>query len=151
MEGISLSYGDFRGTVSQAMPLLKNAMTRADTLKKKEALAELKNTEKQLKNLVPGQRYPFVIYHNWVVNTPLETGIADAEKGVAALQTARKYENPFGVYVTGIDKIRRTGQYHIEIKKKNIFLSRCCDDNSYRCTGCCSGKLWNGRRCLALP
>ncbi len=117
---LSQSYGDFRGTVSQAIPLLKNAMTRADTLKKQEALVELKNTEKQLKNLIPGQRYPFVIYHNWVVNTPLETGIADVEKGMAALQTARKYENPFGVYVTGIDKTDEPDSIILKSRKKTF-------------------------------
>jgi glycogen debranching enzyme len=116
----SQSYGDFRGTVSQAKPLLKNAITRADTLKKKEALAELKITEKQIKNLVPGRQYPFVIYHNWVVNTPLETGIADAEKGVAALQTARKYENPFGVYVSGIDRSEEPDSIILKSRKKTF-------------------------------
>jgi hypothetical protein len=99
---------------------VKNAMTRADTLKKHGALAELKNTEKQIKNIAPGQRYPFVIYHNWVVNTPLETGIADAEKGVAALQTARKYENPFGVYVTGIDKSEEPDSIILKSRKKTF-------------------------------
>ena len=117
---LSLSYGDFRGTVSQAIPLLKNAMIRADTLKKYGAVAELRNTEKQMKNFTPGQRYPFVIYHNWVVNTPLETGIADVEKGVAALQTVRKYENPFGVYVTGIDKTEEPDSIILKSRKKTF-------------------------------
>jgi glycogen debranching enzyme len=117
---LSQSFGDFRGTVSQATPLLKSAMTRADTLKKPGALAELKNTEKQMKNLASGKTYPFVIYHNWVVNTPLETGIADVEKGVAALQTARKYENPFGVYVTGIDKTEEPDSIILRSRKKTF-------------------------------
>jgi glycogen debranching enzyme len=117
---LSHSYGDFRGTITQVRPLLRDVMTRADTLKKFGALSELKNTEKQLKNLAPGQRYPFVIYHNWVVNTPLETGIADAEKGAAALQTARKYENPFGVYVTGIDKSEEPDSIILKSREKTF-------------------------------
>lgn len=117
---LSQSYGDFRGTVAQARPLLKNALTRADTLKKPGAVAELKNTEKQFEDFTAGQRYPFVIYHNWVVNTPLETDIADVEKGVAALQTVRKYENPFGVYVTGIDKSEEPDSIILNSRKKTF-------------------------------
>ena len=48
------------------------------------------------------QAYAF--YHNWVVNTPLEIGAADPEKARLALETGKKFVNPFGVYVTGIDR-----------------------------------------------
>ena len=51
----------------------------------------------------------FVLHHNWVVNTPMETGVADPEKAQIALQTARKYTNPYGVFVTGIDRDESAG------------------------------------------
>ncbi len=54
------------------------------------------------------------------MNTPLETGIADAEKGVAALHTARKFENPFGVYVTGIDKSEEPDSIILKSRKKTF-------------------------------
>jgi glycogen debranching enzyme len=98
------SFGDFRGTVAEAKPILKGAIIRADTLRKPLAIAELKEAEKQLSKYRAIQQIPFVIYRNWVVNTPLETGVADFDKGKAALETAKKYENPYGVYVTGIDR-----------------------------------------------
>jgi len=44
------------------------------------------------------------VFHNWVVNTPMEMGIADTDKALAALDKAKKYVNPFGVFVTGIDR-----------------------------------------------
>jgi hypothetical protein len=44
------------------------------------------------------------MYHNWVVNTPMETGIADKEKALKALNTAWKFTNPYGMFVTGIDR-----------------------------------------------
>ena len=47
---------------------------------------------------------PFVLHHNWVVNTPMEMGIADSVKALTALDTAKKFTNPFGVFVTGIDR-----------------------------------------------
>jgi glycogen debranching enzyme len=112
------SFGDFRGTVAEAKPILEAALIRADTMQKPWAVAELKETEKQIRKYSSGQRFPFVIYHNWVVNTPLETGIADPEKGVAALQTARRYENPFGVFVTGIDKTEEPDSVVLQMRKK---------------------------------
>jgi hypothetical protein len=112
------SFGDFRGTVAEAKPILEAASIRADTMRKPLAVAELKETEKQMGKYTSGQRYPFVIYHNWVVNTPLETGIADPDKGVAALQTAKRYENPFGVFVTGIDKTEEPDSVVLQMRKK---------------------------------
>jgi glycogen debranching enzyme len=112
------SFGDFRGTVAEAKPVLQAAIIRADTLGKPWAVAELKETERQLKKYLPGQQVPHVVYHNWVVNTPLETGIADPEKGKAALQTAKKYENPFGVFVTGIDRTEEADSVVLKSRKK---------------------------------
>ena len=39
-----------------------------------------------------------------MVNTPLETGNADREKALKALETAQEYQNRFGMFVTGIDR-----------------------------------------------
>jgi glycogen debranching enzyme len=114
------SFGDFRGTVAEAKPILKGAMIRADTLKKPWVIAELKETEKQFSNHSAIQQIPFVIYRNWVVNTPLETGVADFDKGKAALETAKKYENPYGVYVTGIDRTEEPDSLVLNSRKKTF-------------------------------
>jgi glycogen debranching enzyme len=98
------SYADFIGTVEDALPLLDAAIIRADTLKKPWAVAELKATKAKLSTLPKNQKQGFVLYHNWVVNTPMETGIANPEKAKIALATAKKYTNPFGTFVTGIDR-----------------------------------------------
>jgi glycogen debranching enzyme len=98
------SYADFIGTVEEALPLLEAAIIRADTLKKPWAVAELKATRAKLSTLPKNQKQGFVLYHNWVVNTPMETGIATPEKAKIALATAKKYTNPFGTFVTGIDR-----------------------------------------------
>jgi glycogen debranching enzyme len=112
------SFGDFRGTVAEAKPILKGAIIRADTLKKPWIVAELKETEKQLGKYQAGEQIPLIIYRNWVVNTPLETGVADFEKGKAALETAKKYENPYGVYVTGIDRTEEPDSIVLKSRKK---------------------------------
>ncbi len=112
------SFGDFIGTVEQATPVLEAALTRSDTLGKTWAVAELKNTQKQMTKYKKGKPMPHVIYHNWVVNTPLETGIADMEKAKAARLKAKTYENPYGVFVTGIDRTEEDDSIVLKSRKK---------------------------------
>jgi glycogen debranching enzyme len=114
------SFGDFRGTTEEAMPILEAALVRSDTLDKSWAVAELKETQKQMKKYKSDKRSPHVIYHNWVVNTPLETGIADPEKALAALKKAKTYENPFGVFVTGIDRTNEPDSVVLKSRKKTF-------------------------------
>lgn len=112
------SFGDFRGTVAEAKPILNAALIRSDTLGKSWAVDELKATQRRMKALSGNQSMPHVIYHNWVVNTPMETGIADMAKGQAALQKAKSYENPFGTYVTGIDRTDEPDSIVLKSRKK---------------------------------
>jgi len=98
------SYADFIGTAEEALKLIDGAIIRADTLNKPWAAEELEATKTKLSTLPRDQKQGFVLYHNWVVNTPMEVGIADPEKAQIALETGRKYTNPFGVFVTGIDR-----------------------------------------------
>ncbi len=97
------SYADFIGTKGEALHLIDAAIIRADTLNKPWAVAELKKSRKKL-STSGNQKQGFVIFHNWVVNTPMEMGIAEPEKAVRALEKGRKFVNPFGVFVTGIDR-----------------------------------------------
>lgn len=103
------SYADFIGTPQQAIHLIDGAIIRADTLKKPWAVTELKATKAKLKTLPPNQKQGMVLYHNYVVNTPMATGIADSAKAKLALQTANRFVNPFGVFVTGIDRDESAG------------------------------------------
>ena len=98
------SYADFIGTAEEALHLIDDAIIRADTLNKPWAVEELKATKAKLSTLPKDKKQGFVLYHNWVVNTPMETGVADPEKAKIALATAKKYTNPFGTFVTGIDR-----------------------------------------------
>ena len=98
------SYADFIGTAKDADHLIDGAIIRADTLNKPWAVEELKATQKQVRSFDPKKKQGFVLYHNWVVNTPMEMGIADPDKAIRALNTGSKYVNPFGVFVTGIDR-----------------------------------------------
>ncbi|MGA9591212.1 MAG: glycogen debranching protein [Salegentibacter sp.] len=115
------SYADFIGTEQQALRLIEDAIVRADTLQKPWAVSELKNTrEKILKQPSEGEK-AFVLYHNWVVNTPMEMNIADQEKAEKALRTAEKFLNPFGLFVTGIDRDESAGKDEGSFKGSKVF------------------------------
>ncbi|HMF71023.1 MAG TPA: hypothetical protein VK616_06090, partial [Flavitalea sp.] len=68
-----------------------------------------KRTKEKLAGYPTNTRKGFVMHHNWVVNTPMETGVADTTKAILALETAKKFTNPFGMFVTGIDRDETAG------------------------------------------
>lgn len=115
------SYADFIGTDKQALHLIEDAIVRADTLDKPWAVEELKATMKAIKKNPSKKARPFVLHHNWVVNTPMEMGIADNDKAQKALKTAEKFVNPFGVFVTGIDRDDSAGSDDGSFKGSKIF------------------------------
>lgn len=115
------SYADFIGTDEQALHLIDDAIIRADTLDKPWAIAELEETKKSIKMNPSRELRPFVMHHNWVVNTPMEVQIADKEKAIKALKTAEKFVNPFGVFVTGIDRDASAGSDDGTFKGSKIF------------------------------
>ncbi len=115
------SYGDFIGRKDQALQLIEDAIVRADTLNKPWAVAELKTTKEAIENNSITTPRPYVVHHNWVVNTPMEVGIAPPYKALKALNTAEKFVNPFGVFVTGIDRDESAGLDDGSFKGSKIF------------------------------
>ncbi|OQD41546.1 glycogen debranching protein [Croceivirga radicis] len=103
------SYADFIGTDMQAQHLIEDAIVRADTLNKPWSVKELQSLSEYIKDHPSKKARPFVLHHNWVVNTPMEVGLADSTKALKALETAKKYRNPFGMFVTGIDRDNSAG------------------------------------------
>ncbi|WKV13389.1 glycogen debranching protein [Marivirga harenae] len=98
------SYADFRATKSEAIKLTEAAIIRADSIEKPWSVIELETTLDTIKSMEISGPSPFVVHHNWIVNTPMEVGAADQEKATAALATAEKYRSRFGIFVTGIDR-----------------------------------------------
>ena len=115
------AYADVRGTPSQAVSLIEDAIQRAKGLNKPWAVAELEETKKiALKDILRSMpdvdqeswsptSYPYSIHHNWIVNTPMEVGFAPEEYALKALDKAAQYTNPFGMFVTGIDRDESAG------------------------------------------
>ena len=115
------SYADFIGTDAQALTLIEDALVRADTLNKPWAVEELKATRQEILKNPSNKARPFVLYHNWVVNTPMEMGIADSTKAITALDNAKKFTNPFGVFVTGIDRDESAGEDEGSFQGSKVF------------------------------
>ena len=115
------SFGDFIADDAHAIDLLDKAIVRADTLRKPWSVDELMQTKKHITQNPSKQDRPFVLHHNWVVNTPMEMGIADPAKAQQALETARKFVNPFGVFVTGIDRDETAGKELGSFKGSKLF------------------------------
>ncbi len=115
------SYADFIGTDEQALHLIEAAIIRADTLKKPWAVEELRSTKASILKNPSTKPRPFVLHHNWVVNTPMEMKIADNEKALKALKTAETFVNPFGVFVTGIDRDESAGSDDGSFKGSKAF------------------------------
>jgi len=115
------SYADFIGSDSQALKLIDDAIVRADTLNKPWAVEELKATRDEILRHPSTTDRPFVMHHNWVVNTPMEVGLADKEKALEALSTAEQFVNPFGVFVTGIDRDASAGSDEGSFQGSKIF------------------------------
>ncbi|APG59400.1 glycogen debranching protein [Christiangramia salexigens] len=115
------SYADFIGTDAQALRLIDDAITRADTLNKPWSVTELKNTKEFINQNPSDSARPFVLHHNWVVNTPMEMNIADPDKAKIALKTAETYTNPFGVFVTGIDRDESSVSDAASFKGSKVF------------------------------
>ncbi|MEN8789530.1 MAG: glycogen debranching protein [Flavobacteriaceae bacterium] len=115
------SYADFIGTDKQALHLIEDAIVRADTLHKPWAVEELEETKNAIRRNPSAKARPFVLHHNWVVNTPMEMQIADDDKAIKALNTAERFVNPFGVFVTGIDRDESAGSDEGSFKGSKVF------------------------------
>src|SRR5690606_18665359 len=92
-----------------------------DTLNKPWAVEELKATKQQILDNPSEKPRPFVLHHNWVVNTPMEMGIADSTKAITALDNAKKFTNSFGMFVTGIDRDESAGKDFGSFKGSKVF------------------------------
>lgn len=104
----SNSYADFRASRAETLELIDDAIVRADTINKPWAVDELERVKSQVGRLRDNRVQGFVVHHNWVVNTPMELGIADSAKAEKALKTGEQYASKYGMYVTGIDRDEST-------------------------------------------
>ncbi|MCY7423315.1 MAG: hypothetical protein LH478_16400, partial [Chitinophagaceae bacterium] len=107
------SYADFYGTREQAISTTQGAIEQiemgisagkysADMLKKQEFYKEL---IKRLKSFPEGTKKGWFTNKNWVIITPVETGIAPSDKAVRLLNKVRNEHNgDYGPYLSAVDR-----------------------------------------------
>lgn len=104
----SNSFADFRASRVKTLKLIDDAIIRSDTINKPWAVEELEGLKKQVGRLRDNRVQGFVVHHNWVMNTPMELGIANPDKAAKALETGSNYASKYGMYVTGLDRDEST-------------------------------------------
>ncbi|MDB4919174.1 MAG: amylo-alpha,6-glucosidase [Mucilaginibacter sp.] len=107
----SLSYCDFYGTKQQALSTLDGALKQlkireSNTRDKQQN--ERENFYKELQKkigLMPDTSRGWLTNKNWVINTPMETGIAPHKTAIMALDKIRQ-ENcgEYGPYLSAVEK-----------------------------------------------
>lgn len=107
------SYADFYGTREQAISTTQGAIEQiemgiaagkysSNMLKKQEFYKEL---IKRLRSFPEGTQKGWFTNKNWVIITPVETGIAPSDKAVKLLNKVRNEHNgDFGPYLSAVDR-----------------------------------------------
>ncbi|SKD00873.1 Protein of unknown function, DUF608 [Chitinophaga ginsengisegetis] len=98
-------YCDFYGTTADAISACKGAIEQVQLGERSDTgTARMVTYYQQLKDAVekmPAASQGWVLNKNWVINTPMETGIAPRERALHSLDVIRK-ENcgPYGPYLS---------------------------------------------------
>ncbi|HSE40084.1 MAG TPA: amylo-alpha-1,6-glucosidase [Acidobacteriota bacterium] len=104
------SYTDFFGTREQAISAAEGAITQIkrhsdeDPEKAQERIAFYERLKQKFAAMPPVSK-GWLTNENWVINTPIETGIAPKEKAISLLNKIRK-ENvgEYGPYLSAVEK-----------------------------------------------
>jgi len=86
--------------VRERMPLY---IERAESMGAARAADEMRAMQADIANLPPDEERPW-LFKNWVINTPMETGIAPREQALRALDRmgTDEFTGPAGTYLSGM-------------------------------------------------
>lgn len=105
------TYGDFYGSRSQAITAAEGAVAQIElkaagrlTRKDKDLIAHYRRLQAQFAAMPDGER-AWITNENWVIATPLETGIAPRARAIRLLDKIRR-ENTgeYGPYLSAVDR-----------------------------------------------
>ncbi len=105
------TYGDFYGSRSQAVSAAEGSIAQIElkgadklTRKDKDLIAHYQRLQAQFAAMPAGDR-AWITNENWVIATPLETGIAPRARAIRLLDKIRR-ENTgeFGPYLSAVDR-----------------------------------------------
>jgi glycogen debranching enzyme len=105
------TYGDFYGSRSQAVTAAEGSIAQIElkgagklTRKDKDLIAHYRRLQAQFAAMPDGER-AWITNENWVIATPLETGIAPRARAIRLLDKIRR-ENTgeYGPYLSAVDR-----------------------------------------------
>jgi glycogen debranching enzyme len=103
------SYCDFYGTKEDALFVvngaIKNVANRGDSAFRKEKTAFYTALLKKFNQLPDGTQRGWFTNKNWVINTPMETGIAPRDKAIRNLDKIRKEHcGEYGPFLSAVER-----------------------------------------------
>lgn len=105
------TYGDFYGSRSQAVSAAKGSIAQIElkgtgrlTRKDKALIAHYRRLQAQFAAMPDGER-AWITNENWVIATPLETGIAPRARAIRLLDKIRRENSgEYGPYLSAVDR-----------------------------------------------
>jgi glycogen debranching enzyme len=105
------TYGDFYGSRSQAVSAAKGSIAQIElkgtgrlTRKDKALIAHYRRLQAQFAAMPDGDR-AWITNENWVIATPLETGIAPRARAIRLLDKIRRENSgEYGPYLSAVDR-----------------------------------------------
>jgi glycogen debranching enzyme len=104
------SYADFYGTKAQAMSAAEGAIKQiglsggAPTARERELIGDYKRLEKKFAGM-PDENRGWITNKNWVITTPMETGIAPRTRAISALDQIRQHDvGEYGPFLSATER-----------------------------------------------
>jgi len=105
------TYGDFYGSRSQAVSAAEGAIKQIGlkgvdklTRRDKDLIAHYERLESEF-SAMPEANRPWITNKNWVIATPMETGIAPRARAIRLLDKIRRENSgPYGPYLSAVER-----------------------------------------------
>ncbi|REE91434.1 hypothetical protein A8990_105140 [Paenibacillus taihuensis] len=96
-------YADAMASVGKVMSRIDIYIERARSMGAEGAVASMQAMKEEMQQLDPASEKPW-LFKNWVINTPMETGLAPRDKAIRALDRmgTDEFTGPWGTYLSGL-------------------------------------------------
>ncbi|RAP75168.1 glycogen debranching protein [Paenibacillus montanisoli] len=96
-------YADAMASVGKVMSRIDIYIERARSMGAEGAVASMQAMKEEMQQLDPASERPW-LFKNWVINTPMETGLAPRDKAIQALDRmgTDEFTGPWGTYLSGL-------------------------------------------------
>lgn len=96
-------YADAMATISKVLSRIDIYIERARSMGAERAVKDMEAMKAEMSRMDPESEQAW-LFKNWVINTPMETGLAPREKAVRALDRmgTDEFTGPWGTYLSGM-------------------------------------------------